>query len=335
MSSLDIDAILSELTGDEAPPEPVEEERPGEEGKTGRRHQGAGEEATGSSTGGGSGETEQARGGAARAPSGAGQEEAGGGSGGEEPAEEDIVVEEEEAPPPKIVVTIYGRKGTGKTALAMSFPGELCVLSFDRKATPVKHWFYGGDKRIHVFDVVKYMDYSDDKAIVESAARTLRYVYRVLEHCERKVKPHWIVFDGTEIYHQIIEWAVKHRLGLSAFKGMQWEGWKLRKAIMRDLHNRALNIARCGVIYTTFVDKDRLIVDGEVVNEKEVPKWVDIILYETDILLKTDYDPSARKFEVYVESSKIDRLVRSGTVYLVTDKRFWGDVVGASPCPTS
>jgi len=69
-------------------------------------------------------------------------------------------LEEEVSQPAKEVWLIFGDKGTGKTTVALSFPGEILVLSFDRKSAIIKHNMYNDDPRIHVFDVVKYMDYS-------------------------------------------------------------------------------------------------------------------------------------------------------------------------------
>jgi len=72
---------------------------------------------------------------------------------------------------PREVWLIFGDKGTGKTTVALSFPGEILVLSFDRKSAIIKHNMYNDDPRIHVFDVVKYMDYSTPEKMTESAEK--------------------------------------------------------------------------------------------------------------------------------------------------------------------
>ena len=100
---------------------------------------------------------------------------------------------------------------------------------------------------------------------------------------------------------------------------------------MRDIHNRALNLARCGVIYTTYTEVSETIVSGEVVSRKEVPAWIDILIYETDFVLKVDRDESSGNFLVKVVTSKDDSLIPSGKTYIVTNKQFW-EVVGKNPC---
>ena len=70
--------------------------------------------------------------------------------------------------------TIYGHKGHGKTFLAYSFPGNISVLSFDRKGVPVKDLAYGGADRLKVFDAVRYHDMSSPEAWLESSDRTFR-----------------------------------------------------------------------------------------------------------------------------------------------------------------
>ena len=55
--------------------------------------------------------------------------------------------------------TIYGHKGHGKTFLAYSFPGDISVLSFDRKGVPVKDLAYGGAERIKVFDAERMKNF--------------------------------------------------------------------------------------------------------------------------------------------------------------------------------
>jgi hypothetical protein len=204
-----------------------------------------------------------------------------------------LPVDEETDVPVKSVWLIFGDKGTGKTVTALSFPGNILVLSFDRKSNIIKHTFYAGDSRIRVFDVVKLMDYTTPEKMLESAERTYEAIIELLDAYPKVYgNPDWVVIDGAQIMQQICEWTMRKRHNIGPFDGISnLNLWKERRAYMRNIHNKALNIARKGVIYTTYVEKDRLIISGEVVHEKDVPAWVDVLISETDYVLQTIYDP--------------------------------------------
>ena len=202
--------------------------------------------------------------------------------------------------------TIYGHKGHGKTFLAYSFPGDISVLSFDRKGVPVKDLAYGGTDRIKVFDAVRYHDMSSPEAWLESSDRTFRYVNSLLDHI-KKEKPDWIVLDGLEIYNQIAEMTMRYRNNLLPYQGVaNMNLWKERRLYIRQLHYKSLEIAKRGIIYTTYSEKDKVIVDGDVQTLSDVPKWVDVVLQETDVVLKIERkdDKNGVKHLCKVESSK-------------------------------
>jgi hypothetical protein len=243
-----------------------------------------------------------------------------------------LPIEEETTVSAKTVWLIFGDKGSGKTTTAMSFPGHILVLSFDRKSAIIKLNMYNNDGRIKVFDVVKLMDYSSPDKMLESSEKTFELILQLLESYPKVFgNPDWVVIDGAQIMQQICEWTMRKRHNIGPFDGISnLNLWKERRAYMRDIHNRALNIAKKGVIYTTYVEKDRVIIAGETVHEKDVPAWVDILIYETDFVLQTTYNPVTKKFEVKVVTSKLDKLLPTGATYDVTNRKLW-DVVGKSP----
>ena len=119
--------------------------------------------------------------------------------------------------------------------------------------------------------------------------------------------------------------------GLKAYQGIaNLNLWKVRRALIRQVHNVAYNIAKRGLIYTTYTEKDQIVVEGELVTVKDVPKWIDVLIFETDFVLKTDVDPTSRKFLVKVTTSKYDKLLPTGRIYDVTDKVLW-DVLKVTP----
>ena len=212
--------------------------------------------------------------------------------------------------------TIYGHKGHGKTFLAYSFPGTVAVISFDRKGVPVKDLAYGGADRIKVFDAVRYLSMDSPERWLSSADQTYRYINDLLEYIKKEVKPDWIVIDGLEIFHQIAEMTMRYRNNLLPYQGVANPNlWKERRLYIRQLHYKALGVSRRGIIYTTYVDKEKVIVDGDVQTLSDVPKWVDVVLQETDIVLKIDRkdDKNGVKHWVKVESSK----TRTPTAHIV------------------
>jgi len=77
--------------------------------------------------------------------------------------------------------------------------------------------------------------------------------------------------------------------------------------------------AFCG--NTTYVDKDEIVNNATLVKKTDIPKWMDIVMYFTDAVVKCQIDTIGGKehFRLYVISSKIKRF-KTGTVLDVTDK---------------
>jgi len=207
----------------------------------------------------------------------------------------------------KDVYMIYGLKGEGKTVLAFSFPGNIACLSFDRKSLPVKQKMFKDDARIKVYDAIKYMDSASPEVHLEGSEKTFRYLHVLLDHIAKTFQPDWIVIDGSEIFQQICEMTMRYRNNLMPFQGVSnLNLWKERRMYIRQIHNKALSIAKKGIIYTAYTDKDEIIEDGEFVAKKDVPKWIDAIMYETDCVIKVEAkrDKSGQKYYATVESSK-------------------------------
>lgn len=238
--------------------------------------------------------------------------------------EEEFDFSEVEEPAPKEVILIYGHKGHGKTYLAMSFPGKIVVLSFDRKSAQVKYKDFKGDGRIKVYDVMKYVDYSTPQRWLETAEKTFKFLNALLDQVIAKDPPDWIVIDGSEIFQQICEMTMRYRNNLMPFQGIaNLNLWKERRMYIRQIHNKCLNIAKKGIIYTTYVDKDEIVVDGEIIARKDVPRWIDAIMYETDTVIRvtslTDTE-GTKRFIATVESSK--GTLPTGLKVDITDKGY-------------
>jgi len=220
----------------------------------------------------------------------------------------------------KVVIVIYGLKGNGKTYAAMTLPGTVDVISFDRKALMVKNIL--NKPGIRVFDGIRYMDWENTEKVTESAERTYAYLNKLLDEIAKN-PPDWIVIDGSEIFQTICEYVMRYRNNILPFQGIaNLNLWKERRLYIRQIHQRCVRIAKRGLVYTTYVDKDEIVEDGEIKTKKDVPRWIDAILYETDIVIKVEgrQQPSGRQFIAEVESSKYPNLFRTGARLDITNK---------------
>ena len=223
---------------------------------------------------------------------------------------------------PKTVYAIYAKKGEGKTTLALSFPGKIACLSFDRKTVQVWEEMYKRAPRIVVFDAIRYLNKTTAVEWLKTANETLKYCNVLLEGDIRKFEPDWILIDGTEIFTQLCEMVMRFRNGLQPFQGIANRNlWKERRMLIDQLHNKCIEIAKQGVIYTTYTQKDEIIKDGQFIVKKDVPKWLDVIMYYTDVLIRTRSGPGKQGgwvFTATVENSKTKKM-RTGKRVNITN----------------
>ncbi|MEM3426108.1 MAG: hypothetical protein QXW42_04415 [Thermofilum sp.] len=222
---------------------------------------------------------------------------------------------------PKVVLTIYGDKGTGKTWSALSLPGSILILDFDGQGKVIAEQFVynKSGKEIVVFDARKYYNEEYDE-MSRSGYITYKYIRTILKKLlESGKKPDWVVFDNTEIYHELLELAMRYVFGLAPYEGTANRNvWKLRKRFMRELHYLAYKLANKGVVYTCYPEIEEIVHKGDIISRKTKPKWIDIILYETNIVLYSIADIDSNKFYVKVESSKYPQVLKTGQLLDVT-----------------
>ena len=223
----------------------------------------------------------------------------------------------------KTIITIAAKKGCGKTRMALGFPGKICVLCFDHKATAIKDSDYGGDSRIRIDDAVEH--YTPDSDLVrESATKSYNYILWLLDKYKELEQPDWIVFDASAVQAKMAEFVMRHREKLQPYQGIANRSvWKIRNAILDTMHQKAVKIAKKGVIYTTYTEYNEIVQDGTTITKKEVPKYVSDILMETDIVLVIEkvYDVKNHKttFFLRCDSSKYCDVIKTG---------FYEDITG-------
>lgn len=220
---------------------------------------------------------------------------------------------------------VYGEKGNGKTVLALGFPGKISALSFDRKTMAPKVNFYDNDSRIKIYDAVEYFN-RDSALVLDSAMKTYEYVKFLLDNIAEKDKPDWILIDGLEILEKIAEFVMRKRSNLHPYQGIvNMNLWKIRRSILDEVHQRANFIAKRGVIYTVYTTVSEIIEEGTVISKTKVPKYIDTILWETDIVLfvENKFDSKAKKSIITLrcDTSKNDKRIKTGSFFDITDKK--------------
>ena len=206
------------------------------------------------------------------------------------------------------ILTLYGEKNDGKTHFALSFPGTISALSFDQKTARIWKNNYNSDPRIQVWDARMLESSYDGISFQESSVENFKLINLILDLIEER-KPDWILIDGLEKLQEICEQMMRVKNNFKPFQGVEWTYWKERKIYLRQIHSRIIRIAKRGVIYTTYVEvKELNRKDGKVVESKQIPKYIDMILQETDdtIRLSAEFNNQTQRTQYFamIEGSK-------------------------------
>lgn len=221
----------------------------------------------------------------------------------------------------KYVITFYGMKGDSKTysalALALGYiggfssNGKVVAFSFDNKTKITKEQHFN-ECDITVYDGKRYYN-EDPKVVTKSGKITYLYLQSLLENiAKQQPVPEWIVFDGFNVQATILEMAMRFDNNLRYNQGIaNFNLWKDRSLMIQFLHNTAMRIARRGVIYTCYTDKNKVVHDGTVITEEDVPKYVDIVMQETDIVIRTQKvrGKNGNLFYLRVDSTKFKQYI--------------------------
>jgi len=220
------------------------------------------------------------------------------------------------------IILPYGDKGDGKTWASMSIGGSQFWLSFDNKTESIRRESFS-NKPITVKDAVRYYDRSSPEAWILSSDASMRYINMILNqipdidesHPPTDKNPDWIGIDCGEIYELMSEMEMRYNNNLKAFEGFANKNlWKERRMYIDNLLRRCIRKAKKGVIWTCYTDRKEIIDKGEFITKKDVPKWIDAVLRETDVVIRVERESTkdGQHFFATVESSKWSKIPECG-----------------------
>jgi len=238
----------------------------------------------------------------------------------------------------KVVITIHGPKNAGKSTIAFLIAtgrlggfrsGRTLAVSFDDKTKTTYDQFFKGEA-IDVHDGTKY--YSEDPlAKTKSGYMSYLYLQKLFEHeAQTKNKYDWIFFDGLTVLSEMLEMSMRYINGLKPTQGFANRNiWKDRGSMLRTLHNLAAKMANIGVIYSTYSEKDEIIKDGETVTKEDIPKYIDVVMIKTDVVLKATKGKgkTGNMFFATVEGTKFKQYYDHGVLLPITDRTLKEGVV--------
>jgi hypothetical protein len=247
----------------------------------------------------------------------------------------------------KRVIMIYGDKNTGKTNVLEAFAGNtqdtMAIISMDNQSASIWENFYESTERIQIWDGVKYFieNPSERVKIPESAFNNFNYIIELL-NTVIKDKYDWVAIDGLSILAQVAEQVMRYENSLGATQGFSnFNLWKERGYHLRTIHRLLYNLAKKGVIYTTYGEfQIEEVEGGQTVKGKTKPKWFDVIMQETEVIIHT-WDTEDKvgnsKYFYKIESSKVPKFLPKTAPVDVTDKKvllpFGGVQKPAGPAP--
>lgn len=224
----------------------------------------------------------------------------------------------EDAAVPKEVWTVHGEKGTGKTTFVCGFAGTKAILSYDRKSKRVRDRLFAGDLTIYVWDAAKFYRGLAKEGMPEAGARSIAFIAELLN---RLPEVDWVVHDSIEALIECAEMMMRHEHQLGPFQGVDLNLWKDRKATLRMVHGLSMARANKGVVYVTHSEEDKLVEEGRLIRQSHKPRWVDIIISETDNVVRTEMrqSPDGTRFVAVMHTIKVGPW-QSGSVLDVTDR---------------
>lgn len=198
-------------------------------------------------------------------------------------------------------VLIVGMKGASKTSCALSFPGNIFALTFEKRGNLTRPWtkIFANDPRIQPFGVSEYIQrgsvggYRDTSSTVY--LKVVELMIRAIKHTE---KFDWVLIDGLQSGHRITTQRMKSLNRIGAFENLPTKlltRWGERTIYLENIVvDLACAIAKKGVIMSSqdvmgkpmFITKEeeKAGVTMDDIKAKD-PKWMVKIKEDADTIV--------------------------------------------------
>ena len=243
------------------------------------------------------------------------------------------------------VITVFGKKHSGKTSITYGFTGNKYYISYDKNSakplnTLMSYFFKGIDEKMvdkdfHFINGAKFYnnlssvtlkEMKDVSEILrkwqEALVKTYYYTIYLLDELAKEEistgkKIDYLIIDGSEIIWKCCEqiMRVRHQLEASqGFKELNW--WKERNILWEVVHQKAKNLAKKAVIYTTYLATIEEEDDDNIIEVKKEPNWYGSMMLETEIKLKTftQYGKDGKKHYYVQIDSKVEGMPEGTTL---------------------
>lgn len=198
-------------------------------------------------------------------------------------------------------ILIVGMKGGSKTTCALSFPGNIFALTFEKRGNLTRPWtkIFGNDPRIQPFGVSEYIQ----RGSVGGYRDTSNTVYSKIVELMTRARLHeekfdWVLIDGLQSGHRITTQRMKALNRIGAFDNLPTKlltRWGERTIYLENIViDLASAIAKKGVLLTSqdvmgkpmFITEEQKkagITMSDI--EAEDPKWMLKIKEDSDTIV--------------------------------------------------
>jgi hypothetical protein len=237
----------------------------------------------------------------------------------------------------KTIITVYGPKGVGKTALAYGLipdNSSVVVWSYDGMSTGPREleFIKKANLSIRVLNAILPLNKSSPDAYTKSASVTYDMNVKITKQIAEQGKPDWIILDCFEVFSEICEMKMRFNNKISAYGGITNKNiWKERKQFVDGFNDVLKDSANCGVIYIMYPKVQNLYKNGEIINTEETPAWISEIMKQTLVTIRAssefDVEANIRKYYAEIEHSKKEDEYPPGK-YDITGKRLYEVIRG-------